>query len=70
MSSSPLVLKNSMGWFAAGVEVAKVLNVLSDGAFRLFVYVCLNARRDTGTFKITQTELARNLKRGPAAVRN
>jgi hypothetical protein len=69
MSSSPLVIKNTKGWFAAGVEVAKALNVLSDGAFRLFVYLCLNARRDTGTLETTQTELARNLKRGPAAIR-
>jgi hypothetical protein len=69
MSSSPLTLKNPRGWFAAGVEVEKALTILSDGAFKLFVYLCLNARRDTGVLEISQTELARNLKKGQQTLR-
>lgn len=70
MSTSPLVLKNPKGWFAAGAEVEKALTILSDGAFKLFVYLCLHARRDTGVIEITQTELARNLKKGNHTIRN
>ena len=69
MSSTPLVLKNPKGWFAAGAEVERAMEVLSDGAFKLFVYLCLNARRDTGVLATTQTELARSLKKGLVAIR-
>lgn len=69
MSSSPLTLKNPRGWFAAGVEIEKALTILSDGAFKLFVYLCMNARRDTGVLEISQTELARNLKKGQQTLR-
>jgi hypothetical protein len=69
MSSSPLTLKNPRGWFAAGVEVEKAMTILSDGAFKLFVYLCLNARRDMGVLEISQTELARNLKKGQQTLR-
>jgi hypothetical protein len=43
MSKEPLVLKNPRGWFAAGAEVQKAMTLLSDGAFKLFVYLCLKA---------------------------
>jgi hypothetical protein len=48
MTKEPLVIKNPRGWFAAGIEVQKAMNLLSDGAFKLFMYLCLNARRDSG----------------------
>jgi hypothetical protein len=70
MSTPPLVLKHPKGWFAAGAEVEKALALLSDGAFKLFVYLCLNARRDTATLVTTQTELARGLKKGSTAIRH
>jgi len=69
MSKEPLVLKNPSGWFAAGVEVQKAMAKLSDGAFRLFVYLCLNARRDTGVLESNLTQLAKNVKRGQHTVR-
>jgi hypothetical protein len=69
MNTPALVLKNPKGWFAAGAEVEKALTLLSDGAFKLFVYLCLNARRDTATLQTTQTELALRLKKGPGAIR-
>ena len=70
MNSTPLILKNPKGWFAAGAEIEKALTLLSDGAFKLFVYLCLNARRDTGGLETTQTELARGLRKGTASLRS
>ncbi len=52
-------LKHSSGWFAAGREVARALACLSDGAFRLFIYFCLNADRKTGQMRITYGDLAK-----------
>jgi DNA-binding Lrp family transcriptional regulator len=69
MTSSSLTLKNPKGWFAAGAEVGQAMMLLSDGAFKLFVYLCLNARRDTGTLDTTQTELARGLKKSHGTIR-
>ncbi len=69
MNGSPLVLKNPRGWFAAGAEVQKAMVLLSDGAFRLFIYLCMNARRDTGVLESSLTQLARNVSRAQHTVR-
>lgn len=69
MNSSPLRLKNTRNWFAAGLEVQQAMNALSDGAFKLFMYICLNARRDSGILRTTQTELGRNLKKSLGTIR-
>jgi len=69
MSKEPLILKSPRGWFAAGAEVQKAMDLLSDGAFRLFIYLCLNARRDTGVLEGSLTQLAKNVKRGQHTVR-
>jgi hypothetical protein len=69
MSQEPLVLKNPRGWFAAGAEVQKAMHLLTDGAFKLFVYLCLNARRDTGVLEGSLTQLAKNVKKGQHTVR-
>jgi hypothetical protein len=69
MNRDPLILKSSRGWFAAGAEVQKAMDLLSDGAFRLFIYLCLNARRDTGVLEGSLTQLAKNVKRGQHTVR-
>jgi hypothetical protein len=53
-----LVLKRPSGWFAAGHEVAQALELLSDAAFKLFVYFCLNADRHTGRIAIGRGELS------------
>ena len=52
MTAPRLVLKRPSGWFAAGHEVAQALELLSDAAFKLFVYLCLNADRHTGRIAI------------------
>lgn len=54
-------LKLSGGWFAAGAAFGQAMTVLSDGAFKLFAYLCLQADRRTGQTVATQRELARAL---------
>lgn len=53
-----LSLKEATGWFAAGAAFRKALASLSDGAFRLFAFLCLEADRRTGRFRATHKELA------------
>jgi hypothetical protein len=69
MNSSPLKLKNTKNWFAAGSEVQQAMAALTDGAFKVFVHVCLNAERATGILPTTQSELARNLNKSHGAIR-
>ncbi len=66
---SGLVLKNEKGWFAAGAEVEKALQILSDRGFKLFIYLCLAARRDRGILEVSQLELAQGLRWGPQSIR-
>ena len=47
MSGSPLVLKQATGWFAAGWQFGQALDELSDAAFKLYAWFCLNAERHT-----------------------
>ena len=61
LRKSGSTLKVSSGWFAAGVSFQRALTVLSDGAFKLFAYVSLEADRRTGRYEATQTDLARVL---------
>ena len=69
MSKEPLILKIPYGWLAAGAEVQKAMDLLSDGALCLFIYLCLNAHRDTGTIEGSLTQLAKDVKRGQHKVR-
>jgi hypothetical protein len=62
MSPGPrLVLKQSAGWFAAGWTFADAMTALSDIAFKLFAWLCLNADRHTGRIRITVVEIAQAL---------
>jgi hypothetical protein len=54
----PPSLKESTGWFAAGNSFRRALPLLSDGAFKMFSYICLEADRRTGRYEAVQTELA------------
>lgn len=65
MSGARLRLKQSSGWFAAGREFAHALALLSDRAFKLYVYACLQADRHTGRLHIELQQLARALQRSP-----
>jgi hypothetical protein len=68
MSASRLILKQPTGWFAAGREFAQAIPLLSDGAFRLYVYVCLRADRRTGCLRATVDELAQATARAPTVI--
>jgi len=68
MSAARLILKQPTGWFAAGREVAQALALLSDGAFKLYIHLCLQADRHTARARIEQTELARALRKAPASI--
>lgn len=59
----PLCLKEPSGWFAAGASSREALRILSDGAFKLFLHLCLEADRRTGRLEATQTELARAIRK-------
>jgi hypothetical protein len=58
-SEISLRLKESCGWFAAGTSFRRALRTLSDGAFKLFTHLCLEADRRTGSFEAAQAELAK-----------
>jgi hypothetical protein len=58
-----LRLKQERGWFAAGADFRRALGLLSDGAFRLFAWLCLEARWETGQIEVTYKELAARLGR-------
>jgi len=51
-------LKEPSGWFAAGNSFRRALPLLSDGAFKMFTHICLEADRRTGRYEAVQTELA------------
>ena len=68
MNCARLILKQSSGWFAAGREFAQALAILSDGAFKLYVYACLRADRHTGRMSAQVIELAAALQKDGEAV--
>lgn len=63
-----LSLKQTTGWFPAGDTFRKALASLSDGAFRLFAYLCLQADRRTGRIQTTHKELALTLGKSKRAI--
>jgi hypothetical protein len=68
MSAARLILKQPTGWFAAGREVAQALELLSDGAFRLYMHFCLEADRHTGRVRIESAALTRILRKDAASI--
>jgi hypothetical protein len=58
MSASRLVLKQRTGWFAAGREFQEAMRLLSDSAFKLYVWLCLNADRRVGAIRVQFDKLA------------
>jgi hypothetical protein len=63
-----LRLKESSGWFPAGRSFRKALGCLSDGAFKLFTYLCLQADRTTGRLQVTHQQLAAALGKSKRAI--
>jgi len=53
-----LRLKQPNGWFPAGDNFLRAIPQLSGGAFKLFVFLCLNADGQTATYTVSQRSLA------------
>jgi hypothetical protein len=68
ISSQRFRLKQPCGWFAAGREVACAATLLSDAAFKLFIWLCLHADRSRGSLPAIASELARTLARTEAGI--
>jgi hypothetical protein len=68
MNEPPPRLKHPSGWFAAGREVARALVLLSDGAFKLYIHICLNADRRTGRLNADHGRLANALRKSRRSV--
>jgi hypothetical protein len=68
MTSGRLKIRPDLAWFPAPYQWRTAINQLSDGAFKLFVYVCLNADRSTCRFDFRQTVLARELKKSRRSI--
>ena len=58
IAGTRLSLKHPSGWFAAGREVECALKLLSDAAFRLFMWLCLQADRSCGSICVSVSELS------------
>ena len=69
MSATRLILKQPTGWFAAGREVTQALSLLSDGAFKLYMHLCLQADRYTGQVAIESAELRRLLRKDATSIK-
>jgi hypothetical protein len=63
MSQVRMELKCPSGWFAAGREVRLAATLLSDSAFKLFVWISLHAERNSGRLPLMINELARSLRK-------
>jgi hypothetical protein len=63
MTAPRLVLKQSTGWFAAGGQFGEALVELSDAAFKLYTWLCLNVDRYTGQLRITRPALSSALRK-------
>jgi hypothetical protein len=68
MSQQRITLKHPTGWFAAGCEVARAMTLLSDGAFKVYMHVCLTADRSTGRMKLVHGDIAAALKKSRRSI--
>jgi len=64
-----LRLKQNKGWFPAGESFLNAMSVLSDHTFKLFVFVCLSADRETATYTASSARLAEVLGRSRHTVK-
>jgi hypothetical protein len=69
MSPTRPKLKCPSGWFAAGREVRLAATLLSDGAFKVFVWTCLHAERNSGRLRLVLPDLARSLQKTEHEIR-
>jgi hypothetical protein len=67
-STTRAKLKHPTGWFAAGREVISAMALLSDGAFKLYMLLCLRADRSTGRLGVDQASLAKSLAKSRRSI--
>lgn len=65
---SKIRIKEPVGWFVAGEGFRCALRLLSDGAFKLFAYLSLQADRRSGRVTATHKELAAALGKSKRVV--
>jgi len=65
-----LRLKRAAGWFAAGREIESAAMLLSDGAFKVFVWACLHAERTSGTLNVSLADMALALGKDRADIQS
>jgi hypothetical protein len=65
MKRERLMLKRPSGWFAADQGFVEALELLSEGAFKLYVYACLQADRHTGRIALEPARITRVLRQCP-----
>ena len=64
-----LQVKESIGWWIpAGDNLRRARAILTDGAFKLFASVYLDADPETGRYQATQKELAASLRKSKRAI--
>jgi hypothetical protein len=68
VNTSRLRLKHAAGWFAAGREVAEAMTLLSDTAFKVFLWLCLHAERNSGRLLIEPATIARAVRKSEKEV--
>lgn len=66
--NGPTLRIKSKRWHPAGNEWRQALTVLSDGAFKLFALICLDATREGGMLAFRQAELASALGKSRRSV--
>jgi hypothetical protein len=66
-NGSALQIKRA-GWFAAGPEMEQAMMLVSDGAFTLYVYLCLHSNRSSGSCEISYNALALALRKSPRSI--
>ena len=67
--STPFHLKHRTGGLAAGREIEHAWILLSDVAFKLFLWLCLHAERNRGSLSAAPAGLASALQRTESAMR-
>jgi len=68
MNTPRLRLKHTAGWFAAGREVTEAMRLLSDAAFKVFLWLCLHAERDSGRLLVDSATIARAVGKNEAVI--
>jgi hypothetical protein len=65
-----LRLKKTANWFAAGEGFLKAMEILTDGTFKLFVFLCLKADRHSATLRTSSDQLAHALRKPHGAIQS